>query len=741
MEKYRGLIFNLLACFMLIPTFFSVAPVRIHGEALRTPLKQNTQEDVSSPLKASFDTPYRHTLPADYSQASQQSKTVWSDTVWRNDVLDAKIVVWTDSKSAHNVRIEVGDFISGDHVLPASQADVRWIKETRGNIGSAQPNAPVIAFPDIIHQDVPADLESGQLKSAWISLTVPENTTPGMYQGTFYVFADELTEPLTLTLNFEVLNAVVPDVKESMTQIEIWQHPYTSARYYDVIPFSDDHRAYLMPQLKEYAAMGGRGVIANIVEEAWNHQSYDGDPSMVKWTKKSDGTFSFDYTDFDRWIGLALEVGILDPANQLGQIKAYSIAPWENIVTYTDETSGSVIRSALTAGSEEWTAAWTAFLEDFMRHTSEKGWFDMTYIAMDERELPVLEHCVNLIESIKNERGETFKISSAMNYSSGSDMQFFDRIDDISVGLSHIDSGSRVMAELARHRKEIGLLTTIYTCTGQYPSAYALSDMSDTAWVMWYSMKQGTDGFLRWSWDGWVEDPLNDISYRTFEPGDPWLIYPAERDSGTAVFYESPRYKILKQGIRDINKAKWLQSLSSEAAAEVSALADSLKRPKAGTNGYGSAIYASKGDRALVEKEVRRMRQGIDRIAETYLKDDAAFITEIKTEWSAAEMRPGTSLTISAESFTPSAVKPVLTWTSKNPDIAEVDQYGTVTAHRSGKTAVTVSGPGEAAAEIQIVVNPTASRSPGAPSKQRKTQQPLIPSPLRQARLRRYRNS
>ena len=79
-----------------------------------------------------------------------------------------------------------------------------------------------------------------------------------------------------------------------------------------------------------------------------------------------------------------------------------------------------------------------------------------------------------------------------MNYSDLDDDAFLDRIDDISVSLINVKDKSDAMRKLALHRQEQGLLTTLYTCTGQYPSAYTISDMADTAWTMWYTMKQGT---------------------------------------------------------------------------------------------------------------------------------------------------------------------------------------------------------------------------------------------------------
>ena len=94
---------------------------------------------------------------------------------------------------------------------------------------------------------------------------------------------------------------------------------------------------------KEYAEMGGHDVVANIVEEAWGHQSYYSDPSMVKWTKEADGSWEFDYTWYDAWINFMIECGVIDPQAGIGQIKCYSIVPWSNQITYYDEAQGKTV--------------------------------------------------------------------------------------------------------------------------------------------------------------------------------------------------------------------------------------------------------------------------------------------------------------------------------------------------------------------------------------------------------------
>ena len=63
-----------------------------------------------------------------------------------------------------------------------------------------------------------------------------------------------------------------------------------------------------------YKNAGGHAITTTIVEEAWAGQTYgEGTvkfPSMVKWTKKADGKWSFDYTDFDKKAGLTTLISV-----------------------------------------------------------------------------------------------------------------------------------------------------------------------------------------------------------------------------------------------------------------------------------------------------------------------------------------------------------------------------------------------------------------------------------------------
>ena len=585
----------------------------------------------------------------DYNDLIAAYEDSWKDVAWKGDVLNSKIITCT-RKAVNNAQITATDFVSGDAVISSDNVEIKWLKEIKANIGRGNSSAPVKSFPDIIYKGGSLDIEANKVQQAWININVPKDAKPGVYKGTVTVTADELETPYVFNYEFEVLDLVQPETSEVGTEIQVWQHPFSVANHYlglgstpsggisnelaEDFYFTEEHFNLMRASMEEYRDLGGRDVVANIVEEAWNHQSYYNDLSMVKWTKNADGTFEFDYTWYDAWINFQIECGVLDPENGIGQIKCYSIVPWNNQIAYYDEATQQTVKRSYTPGSADWKEIWEIFLTDFMKHSKEKGWFEITYISMDERGLDQLEPAVEMIESITDEEGNHFKISSALNYAAPQYYDFTDRIDDISINQGNAANREQMQA-LSQHRKERGLKTTIYTCTGDYPSNYTISDPADNYWTMWYSLTTQTDGFMRWAWDNYVYNMHENISYRYWEPGDGWFIYPVEKEeldeNYNASFYSTPRYEMLKKGIRDINKAKYLMEQSDELKEKVNDLVGSMEIPNAGGS-YGSKVPASEADRQLVYSEVNRMKDGIIELSRELLTETPGTVNKVALE-------------------------------------------------------------------------------------------------------------
>ena len=105
---------------------------------------------------------------------------------------------------------------------------------------------------------------------------------------------------------------------------------------------------------------------------------------MIETTRKADGTWSYDYTVFDRWISF------LDSCGINGDINCFSMVPWDMTFTYYDEASKSYKDLKTTTNSKEYSDMWIPFLRSFTDHQKQRGWFDRTVIAMDERSLDAL---------------------------------------------------------------------------------------------------------------------------------------------------------------------------------------------------------------------------------------------------------------------------------------------------------------------------------------------------------------
>jgi hypothetical protein len=100
-------------------------------------------------------------------------------------------------------------------------------------------------------------------------------------------------------------------------------------------------------------------------------------------------------------------------------------------------------------------------------------------------------------------------------------------------------------------------------CANKFPNAFTFSDPAESAYIGWYAKAAGLDGFLRWAYCSWVENPVMDSRFRTWPAGDTYIIYPDARSS--------IRFERLREGIQDAEKIRILREqfhVSSPAKLE-----------------------------------------------------------------------------------------------------------------------------------------------------------------------------
>ena len=408
--------------------------------------------------------------------------------------------------------------------------------------------------PDVIEQDKPKAVNAKETRPVWCSVQVPRDAQAGAHTAQIQVLNEQNQVVRTLDLTINVDSHQLPAVADQKFHLDLWQQPYSVSRYYECERWSPEHIEALRPYIKALAQAGQKVVSTILFYEPWGDQSHDKFSAMVETTRKTDGTWAFDYTNFDKYVELCAEYGITE------QINCYSMVTWDMSFRYFDEATGSNVDWALTVGSTDYNNLWNAYLQAFRAHLEEKGWFDKTCIAMDERSESQMLSAYEVIKA------NGFKMALAGNYHSSLNEKLY----DFCVALAQ--SGKFTQAE-RQYRKDNNLITTIYTCcTESEPNIFSNSLPAEAAFLPIHIAANDLDGYLHWSWINWDEHPLTDTRFRKFGAGDTYCYYPGNRSS--------VRFERLVEGIHQFEKIQILKEEYKNNAQKLAQLNQLLNESK-----------------------------------------------------------------------------------------------------------------------------------------------------------------
>lgn len=398
-------------------------------------------------------------------------------------------------------------------------------------------------MPDMLDDVSIFDLPGRQTRPVWISISIPQDYEAGLYN----ISVEAVSENDTIThyITLEVIDKVLPPPEEWDFHLDLWQNPYAVARYHGVQLWSQEHMDLLEPLLKMLVAAGQKCITTSITEKPWGGQTFDPFSSMITWIKNTGGFWEYDYSVFDQYVQLAIDCGIDK------QINCYSMVPWGNKFTFLDEDSARFITVECLPGSAEYEELWTPFLNNFRAHLMEKGWFDKITIALDERGKEEMKSLFKYLDKTAPD----FNITMAGHYFK----EINDRIYDFSYNWWHISGNT---GEVINERQNDDLITTYYVACGvPKPNTFTFSPPAESCFLGWFAAANEFNGFLRWAYNSWPEDPVYDSRFITWPSGDTYLVYPGAKSS--------IRFERLKEGIQDYEKIRILkQELSQNPSQE-----------------------------------------------------------------------------------------------------------------------------------------------------------------------------
>ena len=534
----------ILAAMLLSLTSMRAQQVSEIYEELPNPVATDASKwaRVTNPIIAwgSTDVRYNKELPASVTPVVTMNLTGWM-----GEKLSAQFVISTN-RDLKNGSVEVSDIVAKNYKISKWNTErgfVRYVmtdelnKDGKGGCGhrpnKAEWDSTLVA--DVIDDISPTlDIKKHTTQPVWVSVNVPrENIIKGMYRGTVTVMEDgKVLAQLPLVVT--VKNRVLPEPKDWAFHLDLWQNPYSVARYYNVEPFSEEHFELMRPIMTRYAEAGGKVITTSIMHKPWNGQTYDPFESMVTWMKKADGTWWFDYTVFDKWVEFMMSLGVKK------EINCYSMVPWRLSFQYFDQASNQFKFFNGRPGDAEYEEFWMRMLQSFAQHLKEKGWFNITHIAMDERPLKDMLATIEVVRKADPD----FKLSLAGTYHK----ELLEDLDDYCITLAE----KFTPEEIAKRRAE-GKVTTYYTCCSEpRPNTFTFSPLAESEWLGWWASKINVDGYLRWALNSWVKDPLLDTRFISWAAGDCYLLYPGGRTSA--------RFVRLIEGIQAYEKIRILRA-------------------------------------------------------------------------------------------------------------------------------------------------------------------------------------
>ena len=480
----------------------------------------------------------KHNIPS-----TEISKN-WKADAWIGETVQTQLAIWTNDAKVDHTTLEISatdlksekNTISNQHISFSPIAYV--ISDDPSQLKSACGiniilDSTLVADRILNSSTVP--FKPNEVRPLWLSIQIPTNTKPGIYQGELQanIIAKGYKKKIKLPYSIKVINQVLTPTADRSFHLDLWQNPYSSARYYNMEVFSKDHLEKIRPMMERLASAGQKNITTTLIYDPWNSQTYDKYDGMIKWVKKIDGTWNYDYTLFDRWVEYMHSIGISS------YINCYSMIPWNLSFYYYDEATQQ--RQILKAKPDEknYEEHWYPFLKDFAQHLKKKGWFNKTTIAMDERPMPDMQAAIAIIKKAD----PNFKISLAGYYHP----ELSDDIIDYSIPFYE-----NMSDEILAARKAKGYKTTSYTCCSEiYPNTFTSSGYYEPIYLMINTLQRGFDGYLRWAFDCWNASPLLDTRFGSWAAGDTYFVYP---ENETSI-----RFEMLKEGIQLVEKIKMLK--------------------------------------------------------------------------------------------------------------------------------------------------------------------------------------
>jgi len=398
-------------------------------------------------------------------------------------------------------------------------------------------------YPDpIVDDGETRDIAFGKTQPIWVSVNVPKDAAPGEYKGKVRVGGKGLD------VEGEIAVKVYPVVLDDPT---LWVTNWFNCTERTFRHFDQQGEMYSESYWEYIKA------IALKMKECYQNTVLI--PTTIIDSKKDGDSWSFDFTNFDKMVGIFQEAGVLK-CLEVGHIGG-RIGLWNS--PFGVRVPG--MEGNIPLDNPEAQDYCSKFIPALVSHIKEKGWYSLycQHIA-DEPAADNYDSYVAIAHLFKKYAPEVKIIEACHSH---------DLADIVDIWVPQLNFYADGLS-FYQDRQKAGDEVWFYTCLapqGNYANRFLEQPLLKTRLLHWINFRYGATGYLHWGFNVWREDDpwyestfINTEGGNILPGGDSWIVYP-----GNKRLYGSIRFEAMRDGIADYTLLQMLARKDEAKAKEI----------------------------------------------------------------------------------------------------------------------------------------------------------------------------
>ncbi len=438
---------------------------------------------------------------------------------------------------------------------------------------------------DIILEDGTMRLRAYQTVQLTALVEIPEDAQPGLYEGAIRFYGHSMLydekPACEIKISVQVEDLAIPKGKNAKYYLNLWQHVFNIARHHEVRAYTPEHIEALRPYAKALGELGNKAATVLLSDIPWCGQGCYKEkcqPSDLyeynycRIYRKKDGAFRYDFSFIESYIRLMEEYGAEEVMfTGLYGIWAEESAGFARIVedwpdaihiSYIDEADGCLRFMRKREEVEDYFRAIYAWIkEQGLLHRSYLMGDEVNYGWVTDGWTKTMENLHRLMPDIrmdwdldpKDFMNDTYKDERVDIYTPQIDLFTIVPEEMQKACLSRIREGGKFLWSVC--------------CQPPVMNSFLYTNLNEVRLHGLITEKLKADGFLRWNFTVWPENPRESLHYMHpgWPAGDTCFVYPGK--GGQCL--KSLRYLALRRGIEDFELAQMVKEKLGDRAEEV----------------------------------------------------------------------------------------------------------------------------------------------------------------------------